>query len=128
MLDKIKIWLGFGKDHQTEYLEKEPRVDYSFERMFDDQEPTMTREKDKIRWHVNGAAHRIGAPAIIYNDGMHLWYHRGLCHRNDGPAIQDRLGREYWYFRDTEYSFDDWLKANDEIDEQDKTLLKLKYG
>ena len=37
-------------------------------------------------WYQNGVRHRVGGPAVEYNDGRQLYYFRGKLHRLDGPA------------------------------------------
>lgn len=53
---------------------------------------------------------------------------RGLWHRIDGPAIEWHYGETAWFLNGHPYSFDKWLEKNDQISDEDKTLLKLQYG
>ena len=76
----------------------------------------------------DGITHRDDGPAIIWEDGEMHWYHHGKIHRIDGPAIIRRYDRNEWWWDGRQYSFDRWLEINDEIDEQDKCLIKLRYG
>lgn len=36
---------------------------------------------------VGSTLHRIGGPAVIFNDGSHVWYQEGVLHNDDGPAV-----------------------------------------
>lgn len=46
----------------------------------------------------NDQLHRVGAPAVEYNDGRRWWFVNGKLHRLDGPAMEDPTGmyEEYW--------------------------------
>ena len=49
------------------------------------------------RWYLNDKLHRIGKPAIEFNDGTKCWYQNGKHHRIDGPAFEYTDGhKEYW--------------------------------
>lgn len=53
----------------------------------------------------------------------------GDWHRTDGPAFESDDGYVGWYLDNNHYdTVDEYLDANDYIDDEDKTLLKLKYG
>lgn len=87
------------------------------------------------RWLLHGKRHRIGGPAIIWPHGEWRWFHHGKIHRSDGPAKYVPDYYKYynadmysWYLNDNKYSLDEWLEANDEISEEQKVMLKLKYG
>lgn len=47
----------------------------------------------------SGELHRIGGPAIRYDNGDALWYHHGIIHRTDGPATTYGNGDRVWYRR-----------------------------
>lgn len=67
-------------------------------------------------------------PAIIWDNGNEEWWWHGKLHRNNGPAIKWPNGRNDWFWYGDMLSFDDWFKMNDQISDEDKTLLKLEYG
>lgn len=53
---------------------------------------------DHVCWlDDDGKFHRVGRPAIIYNDGAKFWIRHGDLHREDGPAVENADGSEYWY-------------------------------
>jgi len=46
-----------------------------------------------------GKIHRVGGPAVIYQDGCTTWWKHGELHREDGPAIENYFDDEiskYW--------------------------------
>lgn len=72
-----------------------------------------------------------------------VWVERGEFHRADGPAIlfgqgQEILGSDFiwpadkgkvsWWWRGTGHSFEHWLKLNHKLSEEEKVMMKLKYG
>ena len=77
----------------------------------------------------NDRAHRDGGPAREYIEGICVWYQHGRRHREDGPAIifADDAGCQ-WCLNDIMYSFEEWLIENTAISEEEKVMLKLKYG
>lgn len=80
-------------------------------------------------YELDGDYHREDGPAVIWDDGSYIWYRHGWFHRNDGPAFFNaEYGNLHWYFDGKKYSFEEWLEINDEIDEDDKILLKLEWG
>lgn len=50
--------------------------------------------------YVNGMpAHRVGGPAVEFDNGNEHWYQNGVYHRIDGPAINYVSGhKEYWLY------------------------------
>jgi len=55
-----------------------------------------------IAWYLNGNFHRIGGPALEYEDTLYnykwkKWYYRGMLHRLDGPAIESNNKYYSWY-------------------------------
>jgi hypothetical protein len=41
--------------------------------------------------------HRVGGPAVFYDDGEIRWMQYGRIHREDGPAMIFPDGVEVWY-------------------------------
>lgn len=82
------------------------------------------------RWRLRGLTHRDDGPAYESEEhGYQAWYIHGLRHRTDGPAIIWARGRETeWWLNHVEYTFEEWLSANTELSEEQKVMLKLKYG
>ena len=105
-----------------------------------------------ITYELNGMYHREDGPAKIWPNGSYAWYFAGHRHREDGPALFDAISgheewfrygqihridgparsrygeKREWFLFNRKHTFNDWLFYNDEIDEEDKTLLKLEYG
>lgn len=71
--------------------------------MDDNDEPVMQEnwEGNAKEWRrpSDNKLHRIGAPAVEWNDGSKVWYQNGKLHREDGPAYVDKDGGvEYHLF------------------------------
>ena len=89
----------------------------------------IVRENGDIGYYVNGKFHRTDGPAFIYADGTQEWWINDELHRDNGPAIEWPDGSYSWYLDNNYYdTVDDYLNANDYIDDEDRTLLKLQYG
>ena len=70
---------------------------------------------------------------VEYNDGTIRWTKPAsegylMYHRIDGPAIEYPDGRSGWWLNDKNLTFDKWLDLNDELTDEEKVMLKLKYG
>jgi hypothetical protein len=78
-------------------------------------------------WYQHGYLHRDDGPAIEHADGSKQWWQRGNRHRTDGPAIIYARGTKQWWLNDYYMSFDRWLDKVD-ISDEDKVMMKLKYG
>jgi hypothetical protein len=50
-----------------------------------------------IQYTTGGKLHRIGGPAIEYEDGEYEWWLNGNRHRLDGPAVNRLSGVKLWY-------------------------------
>lgn len=49
-------------------------------------------------WIENGRQHRIDGPATIRSNGERYWYQNGRLHREDGPAVDyGNSTRSSWY-------------------------------
>jgi hypothetical protein len=94
-----------------------------------DMQPVMSIDAlgDTI-WLLNDQYHREDGPAIEYADGRKDWVLHGRFHRKDGPAIEWPDGATTFYIHNTHYTFDEWLIANTEISEEEKVMMKLRYG
>lgn len=69
--------------------------------------------KDKgVEWYHNGQKHRIGGPAVEYQDGYQEWWQNGLMHRHDGPAIETTVGENKFFLKGVEYDFREYTKLN----------------
>jgi hypothetical protein len=95
-----------------------------------DNEPILTIDTDGTKRCrlPNGVYHRIDGPAFERASGHKEWWLNDQIHRVDGPAIEYSNGDKRWYLNDNYYTFDDWLKANKYISEEEKLMLKLTYG
>lgn len=59
---------------------------------------TMTYKNGTKEWRLwNGKLHRIGGPALEYEDGTKEWYLNGLRHRTDGPALVRPFDPPSWF-------------------------------
>jgi hypothetical protein len=72
--------------------------------------------------------HRTGGPAIEWVDGDKWWFLNGEHHRTDGPAVECMDGSTQWWLHDDALTFEEWLIANTEISEEEKVMMKLRYG
>jgi hypothetical protein len=77
----------------------------------------------------------------VDKDGDTVWVSYGQYHRTDGPAIMfgpahavygtysEKDGSfKSWWWQGKYCSFYTWLMVNDILSEEDKVMLKLKYG
>ena len=76
----------------------------------------------------NGRHHCQDGPALEWSDGGKEYQRNGYLHRIDGPAVERPNGDDEWYWYGQLMTFDQWLKTNYKISDEDKTLLKLEYG
>lgn len=52
-----------------------------------------------------------------------------VLHRIDGPTLRYPNGSYEWYLKGFCYaSFDEWLKDNHYVTDEEKIMLKLRYG
>lgn len=80
------------------------------------------------RWHYRGEIHRDDGPALINRAGDKNWYKHNQLHREDGPAVEFANGKIEWYLNYQQYdNFEEYYDAHPG-DDEDKNLLKLKYG
>jgi hypothetical protein len=67
-----------------------------------------------------------------YSDGSKRWrirsHGRLKYHRTDGPAIEYADGRMDWFLNGIHISFDRWLDQNTELTDEEKVMMKLRYG
>lgn len=81
-----------------------------------------------VEYRRNDAFHRKNGPARQWPSGAEAWHQYGTFHRENGPAITDKNGNCLWFLDGKVYTFDEWLKKNEILSDEDKTLLKLKWG
>ena len=79
-------------------------------------------------WVKDGEYHRTDGPAAITYMGSMYWYKDGKQHRADGPAVIHPNGEMEWRLNGAGFYFENWLKANNEITDKQRVLIKLKYG
>jgi hypothetical protein len=79
-------------------------------------------------WTVAGKIHRLDGPAVEYRSGDKEWWVNDRIHRTDGPALVYAGGVNCWYLHGHTHSFDRWLDRNTELTEEEKVMMKLKYG
>lgn len=127
---------------------------YDFNEIFDDDYNVIHSPKEaeyKIRneeelateWHLRAIGkdgkpdtqyhtqtHRIGGPAVEYDDGSEQWYEYGELHRVGGPAVIDVRGEGEicWAYRGQYVTnYEDYQHLTGCSDE-DIVMFKLKYG
>jgi hypothetical protein len=95
----------------------------------DDMQPKMSIDEDgDIFWQMNGQNHRVGGPACEFANGNKLWCQFGRTHRTDGPAIEHADGNVEWRLSGHYYSFEGWLAKTTGLTDEEKVMMKLKYG
>ena len=58
----------------------------------------VTLDDFTTKWYNSkDELHRVGGPAIEWDDGEKNWYKEGKYHRVDGPAIENANGSKFWY-------------------------------
>lgn len=90
--------------------------------------PIVTTFHNRVKHTLNGKMHREDGPAVEFHNGELQWWINGKLHREDGPAIIKANGRAEWYWKGRKVSLDDWIIAMSKCDDEQATLLKLKYG
>lgn len=54
----------------------------------------------RVEWHNDaGNLHRLGGPALEYDNGDKWWFVNGKLHHDDGPAMCLSDGSKHWYKR-----------------------------
>jgi hypothetical protein len=92
-------------------------------------EPTLEIDSAGNKfWYLYGERHRVDGPAIEWANGSESWWLNDNRHRVDGPAIEYADGSKGWRLNGKYYTFDDWLKINKFISNEEKLMLKLQYG
>jgi hypothetical protein len=79
-------------------------------------------------WYLNDLLHREDGPAVEGSNGDKEWYSKGMLHRTDGPAIEYMSGVIEWWLDSKWLSFDEWLRRNNELTDEEKVMMKLQYG
>jgi hypothetical protein len=85
-------------------------------------------EEGDIVWVENGKWHRLDGPAIIRECGQMQWRQKGKYHRTDGPAGIYNDGTFAWCLDGIGLTFEQWLEATTGLSDEEKVMLKLKYG
>jgi hypothetical protein len=68
-------------------------------------------------------------PQMIETDaGDKVWFTHDRIHRIDGPAIEYVDGRKSWYLDNNKLTLNEWLDKNQELTDEEKVMMKLKYG
>jgi hypothetical protein len=80
------------------------------------------------RWRDAAAKlHRRDGPAIERSTGYQAWWQHGKRHRRDGPAVIYEHGHTNWCINGKYFTFERWLDEV-KISDEDKVMMKLKYG
>jgi hypothetical protein len=61
-------------------------------------------------------------------DGDKWWILAGKIHRIDGPAVEWQDGDFEWYLDNNKLTLDEWLAQNQTLNDEEKIMMKLKYG
>jgi hypothetical protein len=111
VIDKYgdKYWYQHGKRHR-------------------DDGPAIEHADGNKYWYQHGKRHRDDGPAVIWAHGDKEWFQHGKIHRDDGPAIEDANGDKYWWLADERFTFDEWLNRTTGLTDEDKVMMKLRYG
>jgi hypothetical protein len=64
----------------------------------------------------------------IDSDGDTVWQLDGEYHREDGPAVIWRGGSKEWCLHGTGMAFEEWLRQTTGLTDEEKVMMKLKYG
>jgi|TARA_R110000851_G_scaffold107800_1_gene228274 hypothetical protein len=80
------------------------------------------------QWTVGDQFHRTDGPALEYPNGDKFWMVHNKFHRTDGPAIVRENGNLAWYLDDVYLTFDRWLEQTPGLNDEEKVMLKLRYG
>ena len=97
----------------------------------DNNQPVMTVKVDEVGdkyWRIDGKIHRTDGPAVEWADGTKEWAIYGLNHRTDGPAVEWAGGDITWHLDGITLTFDKWLNQTTGLTDEEKVMLKLKYG
>ena len=82
-------------------------------------------------YHIRkyGAVEQPDGSWLHNRDGEIYWYNEnGDVHREDGPAIVYPSGDVEWYlYADECDTFEEWLEYTP-ISDEDKMMLRLRYG
>jgi hypothetical protein len=104
-----KYWFQHGKLHR-------------------DDGPALVWANGTKSWYQHGSRHRDDGPAYEHADGAKAWYQHGKLHRDDGPAVEYANGEDNeWRLNNNILSFEEWLDQVD-ISDENKVMMKLKYG
>jgi hypothetical protein len=96
----------------------------------DDMQSVMTENSNGTkRWRLpDSSLHREDGPAIEFSNGKKSWRVNGRRHRTDGPALEYPDGNAQWWLHDRHYTFDEWLDRTTGLTDEEKVMMKLKYG
>jgi hypothetical protein len=64
----------------------------------------------------------------IDGSGDKVWQLDGAFHRTAGPAIEYSDGSRDWYLHGNWLPFDKWLKQTTGLTDEEKVMMKLRYG
>lgn len=65
---------------------------------------------DRTEWYQNNRLHRVGKPAIEYNNGEKHYYRYGQLHNSEGPAVIQNTGHKHWFIEGIQYTENDFNK------------------
>ncbi len=74
--------------------------------------------EDTTEWrNKEGQLHRIGGPAVEWDDGYKAYYQNDKLHRLDGPAYIRPDGHEEYWIEGKRYSKEEFLKKTSPVKE-----------
>jgi hypothetical protein len=91
--------------------------------------PAVIYENGDEEWYIFGKKHRDNGPAVIYNKGtIKKWFRHGKKHRKGGPAVVTQARKEWWV--NNKLHRDDGPAAIyiNQTQKWDKTIEYRKYG
>ena len=65
-------------------------------------------KKTLNEYQLHGQWHRVGGPAVEWEDGSKAWYINGKPHRTDGPAFESNDGYKSWWLYGIEMTEQEW--------------------
>ncbi len=79
--------------------------------------PAIEYNNGNKKYFQNNLYHRLNGPAIEYANGDKFWYQNDKCHRLDGPACEWSNEKKAWYIEGIEYTEEEFLKKTSPVKE-----------
>lgn len=78
-----------------------------------DKELFIRMERSSLRHYTDSscqALHRLGAPAVIHDNGCVEYWNNGLLHNASGPAIETLAGKQVYYLFGRRLVYRKWIE------------------